>query len=379
MQDVVLQKRRAELIVKLTQQALEAPDVPSAISPILDALVSRTSALGAAYLQMGGQVFHAQAPSAPAPQGPRLQRMLAPGLPDDTPLMRALREAKGPLFYDDTSQAPEAAGFPGLGVRSLAATVVRDAAGEWIGTFLMYTFAPHHWTRVEADLFAAVAGVPANLTVWRVAEDKALVTREAALRALGLALEHRDGETKGHTNRVTTMALRIAELMGLDEGHMQALRWGAYLHDIGKITTPDSILRKPGKLDAEEWVIMRAHVMFGHSLALQLGFLPDGVLDLILYHHERWEGGGYPKGLRREEIPLLARIFAVCDVYDALTSDRPYKRAWSHEEAVHEIEAQSGRHFDPTVVEAFLQLDPGMYLKAGKKTRALLFGPVQTT
>lgn len=201
--------------------------------------------------------------------------------------------------------------------------------------------------------------------------------KERVLRALGLALEQRDVETKGHTNRVTTMALRIAELMGLGEDDKQALRWGAYLHDIGKIATPDSILNKPGKLDVQELKIMRAHVMHGHTLASKLGFLPAGVLGLILYHHERWEGGGYPNGLKGVEIPLLARIFSVCDVYDALTSERPYKRAWSHEEAVHEIQVQSGRHFDPAVVEVFLRLDPNMYLKAGMQTRALLYGPPQ--
>jgi putative nucleotidyltransferase with HDIG domain len=204
-----------------------------------------------------------------------------------------------------------------------------------------------------------------------------LVSKERVLRAFGLALEQRDVETKGHTNRVTTMALRIAEQMELDDESKQALRWGAYLHDIGKIATPDEILNKPGKLDAKEWQIMRAHVMHGHSIASKLEFLPKGVLDLILYHHERWEGGGYPRGSRGEEIPLLARIFAVCDVYDALTSERPYKHAWSHDAAVHEIRAQSGKHFDPAVVEAFLKVDPNIYQRAGSQTRALLYGTRQ--
>ncbi len=356
--DVVTEKgNRAAFVMKLTQLAVAAPTVPSAVTPILDALVNRTAAAGAAYFQLGGEVFHARAASGEMPDSPIMAEILIHGLPGDTPLMRALQDTSEPLFFDDTSSQDATAGFPELGVISMAATPVRTATGRMLGAFLMHTFELHEWTTGEADLFAAVAGVLASLTARLVAEEDAIRAQEDALRSLGLALEFRDGETKGHTDRVTHRALKIGEQMGLDEATMKALRWGSYLHDIGKVATPDAILRKPGALDETEWEIMRSHVEVGHLFAAQLGFLPKSVLSLILHHHERWEGAGYPHRLEGVNIPLLARIFTVSDVYDALTSTRPYKRAWSHEEAIAEIRAQSGRQFDPEVVDAFLKLD----------------------
>lgn len=360
MQTFETQKHRSDLLVQLTQLAVAAPNVPSAITPILNTLVSRTAAVGAAYFQTNGMAFHARAASGEMPEGPIMEHILLHGLPNETPLMRALEVTTFPLFFDDTTAALETAGFPDLGVHSMAAAPVCTASGELLGAFLMHTFVQHDWTDGEADLFAAVAGVLASLTARLVAEEKAVAAHEDALRALGLALEHRDGETKGHTDRVTSLALRIGTEMGFDEEDLKALRWGSYLHDIGKISTPDAILRKPGKLDTMEWEIMRAHSPVGHSFASQLRFLPEAVLDVILYHHERWAGGGYPRGLERVDIPLAARIFSVCDVYDALTSTRPYKHAWTHEEAVAEIRAQSGNQFDPTVVAAFLQVEPSL-------------------
>lgn len=180
-------------------------------------------------------------------------------------------------------------------------------------------------------------------------------TREEALKALGLALEYRDLETAGHTERVTVLALRLAEEMGLTEPDLTHLRWGAYLHDLGKLAIPDGILKKPGKLSPEEWEQMKTHTALGEEMARRLGFLPPATLEVIRHHHERWDGGGYPDGLAGEAIPLLARIFALADVYDALTSQRPYKRAWSPEETLAEIAAQAGRHFDPELCRTFLR------------------------
>lgn len=143
--------------------------------------------------------------------------------------------------------------------------------------------------------------------------------------------------------------------MRLAEPALTHLRWGAYLHDLGKLAIPDSILKKPGKLEPEEWERMQAHTTLGEEMARRLGFLPQATLQVIRHHHERWDGSGYPDGLAGEAIPLLARVFALADVYDALTSERPYKRAWSHEEALAEIRRQAGRHFDPELARIFLQ------------------------
>jgi putative nucleotidyltransferase with HDIG domain len=183
--------------------------------------------------------------------------------------------------------------------------------------------------------------------------------REEALKGLGVALEYRDLETAGHTERVTRLALRLAEGLGLTEPALTHLRWGAYLHDLGKLTIPDAILKKPGKLEPEEWERMKTHTALGEEMARRLGFLPPVTLEIIRHHHERWDGSGYPDGLAGETIPLLARIFALADVYDALTSERPYKPAWGHEEALVEIRRQAGRHFDPELARTFLQQQRG--------------------
>lgn len=141
----------------------------------------------------------------------------------------------------------------------------------------------------------------------------------------------------------------------LDTIDLHHLRQGAYLHDLGKLCVPDQILRKPGRLTPEEWAVMQRHVVQGHDLATQIAGLSAHTLGVIRSHHERWDGRGYPDSLAGTNIPLSARIFVVCDVYDALISERPYKNAWSHEAAVSEIEREAGQHFDPDVVRAFLR------------------------
>ncbi|WP_133161770.1 HD domain-containing phosphohydrolase [Deinococcus koreensis] len=179
---------------------------------------------------------------------------------------------------------------------------------------------------------------------------------QGGLLALGVALEERDLETAGHTERVVNLSEELGLRLGMSEPKLDALRQGASLHDIGKLVIPDAILLKPGPLDASEWEIMRNHATRGYDIAYRLSGLTPSTLSIIRSHHERWDGSGYPDGLAGEAIPLEARIFAVCDVYDALTHTRPYKRAWSHEDAVAEIRKQSGTHFDPQVVEIFTGL-----------------------
>ena len=190
-----------------------------------------------------------------------------------------------------------------------------------------------------------------------VAEEQALAAKEDAIKALGVAVESRDAEVMGHTDRVTDLAQRIGQALGMTPAELDALRWGAYLHDLGKVATPDAILHKPGRLDSDEWRIMRGHVEAGYRVVQQLAFLPQATRDTVLYHHERWDGHGYPHGLKGEAIPLAARVFAVCDVYDALTSTRPYKPAWSHEDAL--VDALSQAQLDPRVVTAFAGLFTG--------------------
>jgi PAS domain S-box-containing protein len=179
---------------------------------------------------------------------------------------------------------------------------------------------------------------------------------DTTLEGWSHALDLRDHETEGHTQRVAEMSVRLANLMGVDEATVVHLRRGALLHDIGMMGIPDSILLKPGPLTDEEWAIMKLHPVYAHELLSPIAFLHPA-LDIPYAHHEKWDGTGYPRGLKGEAIPHAARIFAVVDVYDALCSDRPYRSAWSEERTIEHIKALSGIHFDPTVVEAFLLMD----------------------
>jgi PAS domain S-box-containing protein len=179
---------------------------------------------------------------------------------------------------------------------------------------------------------------------------------ETTLEGWSAALDLRDEETAGHTQRVTAMTLNLAKRMGVEDDEMVHIRRGALLHDIGKMGVPDYILLKPDKLTDEEWEKMRMHPVYAHDLLSRIAYLKTA-LDIPYCHHEKWDGTGYPRGLKGEQIPFAARIFAIVDVYDALTSDRPYRKAWTKEKVLEYIKSLSGKHFDPKVVDAFLDLD----------------------
>jgi response regulator RpfG family c-di-GMP phosphodiesterase len=179
---------------------------------------------------------------------------------------------------------------------------------------------------------------------------------DKTLEGWSRALDLRDKETEGHSRRVTEMTVRLAREMGVDEEELVHIHRGALLHDIGKVGIPDSILHKPGPLTGEEWSIMRMHPVYAYELLRPIAFLAPA-LDIPYAHHERWDGTGYPRSLKGEDIPLAARIFTIADVWDALRSNRPYRSARPREMALAYIEEQSGKHFDPAVVEAFLRMD----------------------
>ncbi|MGB9897202.1 HD domain-containing phosphohydrolase, partial [Thermanaerothrix sp.] len=185
------------------------------------------------------------------------------------------------------------------------------------------------------------------------AELKAAI--EATLLGWSRALELRDRETQGHSERVVRLSLALGRRLGLQGQALDDLRYGALLHDIGKIGIPDSILLKPGPLTPEEWAIMRQHPQIAYDLLKDIPFLRRAV-EILYAHHERWDGSGYPRGLKGEEIPLGARIFAVVDVWDALTSERPYRPAWPPQQARAYLQEQAGVLFDPQVVAVFLSL-----------------------
>jgi response regulator RpfG family c-di-GMP phosphodiesterase len=178
---------------------------------------------------------------------------------------------------------------------------------------------------------------------------------DSTLEGWSRALEVRDRETKGHSHRVAEITVRLARKMKVSEQGLVHIYRGALLHDIGKLGIPDNILLKSGPLNKEESEMIRKHPAIAFEMLAPISYLRLA-LDIPYSHHEMWDGAGYPLGLKGEEIPLAARIFAVIDVWDALTSDRPYRKAWSEEAALAYIREQSGKHFDPQVVDAFLSL-----------------------
>lgn len=194
-----------------------------------------------------------------------------------------------------------------------------------------------------------------------VANEQLTIAYEDTLKGLGHALELRDKETEGHTQRVTKLTERLARVMGIAQDQLMHIRYGALLHDIGKIGIPDHILRKRGKLTEDERARIEQHPKYAYDLLRSIDFLRPA-LDIPYCHHEKWDGSGYPLGLKGEEIPFEARIFAVIDVYDALTSDRPYHKALSHAEVCEIIKADAGKHFDPDVVEAFLKMNDSQHV-----------------
>ena len=178
---------------------------------------------------------------------------------------------------------------------------------------------------------------------------------DITLEAMGDALDLRDEETEGHSRRVTAYTIALAQAMGLDSDELRTIARGAFLHDIGKIATPDRILLKPGRLNEEEMAVMKEHCRRGYDMIHKIPFLRDAA-EIVYAHQERFDGNGYPRGLRGEEIPLGARIFAIADSLDAMTSDRPYRKGTSFAAATEEIVRCAGGQFDPQIVDVFLTM-----------------------
>jgi putative nucleotidyltransferase with HDIG domain len=178
---------------------------------------------------------------------------------------------------------------------------------------------------------------------------------DITLEALGDALDLKDAETEGHSKRVTAFTIAIARAMQLPQERVRIIARGAFLHDVGKMAIPDAILRKPGRLSAEEQDIMRQHALLGYQLLRNIPFLQEAA-DIVYSHQERYDGSGYPRGLRGDQIPLGARIFAIADTFDAMTSDRPYRAAQSISSGRREIERHAGKQFDPEIVAVFLSV-----------------------
>ena len=206
-----------------------------------------------------------------------------------------------------------------------------------------------------ADLAAIAIDNASLFDDFQQANTELIQAYDATIEGWAHALELRDWETEGHSKRVTDMTLELSRLVGIKGDELIHVRRGALLHDIGKMAIPDHILFKPGPLDDDEWRIMRKHPTYAYQLLSNIHFLRPA-LEIPYYHHERWDGSGYPFGLRGEQIPLAARVFAVIDVWDALLMDRPYRAGWPEEKVINYLREEAGRQFDPAVVGAFIAL-----------------------
>jgi len=262
---------------------------------------------------------------------------------------------EGPVYVEDYAAFPGALKpFAQSGLRSVLLVALKPE-GRRYGVLALGSFGERVPHRKEDEALLQVVARRLEEALERLFHLNALArTREAALKALSRVLEYRDLETQGHTERVAELAVGLGRALGFQD--LEGLRLGAYFHDLGKLALPDEVLRKPAALTTGEWRQVKTHPEVGFEILRGLPFFSQTALNVVLYHHERWDGSGYPRGLKGEEIPLEARIFAVVDVWDALVSQRPYKRAWTREEALQELRAQAGRTLDPEAVAKFLDM-----------------------
>ncbi len=232
-----------------------------------------------------------------------------------------------------------------------------------IGVMRIWMFERHIFSETEIRILIAFSEMAGNAIHRAMLFEQTLQHADELTQAYdntlagwARALELRDEITEGHTRRVTQLTLKLARAMNVPENEIVHIRRGALLHDIGKMGIPDSILHKPGPFTVQERTIMEQHTQYAHDMFSTISFLQPA-LDTPFCHHEHWDGNGYPRKLKGGQIPLSARIFSIVDVWDALTSDRPYRFAWSHEKTREYILKRAGKQFDPRVVEAFFSLE----------------------
>jgi len=336
--------------VAFSRQLEELQDSDEMIRHALNYLLTGTGFDDACYLDCEGE------------QAALTQRVVRPVVPDPAPrpdlqsllnrLVAEMRRTRAAAWTTSDPAEAEDAPVPDERIRSALLTPVlrKGRVVEGILLLGLHGQTVTSYTRQTAELTAL--HLEHALEFCRIAgEDRS--TLASSVLSLSIALEARDIETHRHTQRTALMAVQFGERLGLQGPDLEHLRQSAYLHDLGKLCIPDAILHCPARLTAEEWNVMQTHTTSGWALASRIPEISPVVLEVIRHHHEHWDGRGYPDGLAGDEIPFLARVVAVCDVYDALISERPYKQAWSVKATLEEIQAQSGRLFDPEIVRAF--------------------------
>jgi len=290
------------------------------------------------------------------------QDILGKSFPASDPLFLEVKTRKQPIILADATQDPR---FLGWGKTSHVRgwmSVPLITRGEVIGYITLDNHKESAYSLEAGSMAQAFAHQAAaaieNARLFEGMQNSLKELNQAyesTIEGWSKAMDLRDKETEGHTLRVTELTTRLASAMGIDGEALVHIRRGALLHDIGKMGIPDRILLKPDSLSDEELLIMRQHPKYAHDMLSQISYLLPA-LDIPYSHHERWDGKGYPQGLKGEQIPLAARLFAVIDVWDALTSDRPYRPAWTHREAIDYIWELSEEHFDPDIVKKFMEI-----------------------
>jgi putative nucleotidyltransferase with HDIG domain len=279
-----------------------------------------------------------------------------------TPSLIHMLKSGQPEIVFDTHEHPNWVDLPeSRWVRSYLAAPIRNK-GQVIGFLNLNSNTPNFFTLAQAEhllAFADQCGIAIEnsrlFNSLQKANADLLASYNATLEGWVHALDLRDKEVEGHSQRVTKLTVRLAEALGLHKDQLLHIRHGALLHDIGKIGISDTILHKNGPLNPQEKAIMRQHPVFGFEMLSAIKFLQPAI-DIPYCHHERWDGSGYPRGLRGEEIPLPARIFAIVDVWDALVSDRPYRKAMPPADVIAYLRENTGTHFDPNLIEPFINL-----------------------
>jgi len=356
-------RRRAENLVALRiidQAIIAGPDLPRNLEVVLDQILGQLRVDAAAILlhQADQQALHYLACRGVAPAQMQTTSVpLGEGYPGQAAVTRR------PLEVADLRRQPSVGGLaPHLAETGFVAYFAAPllASNQLVGVLELF-----HRTPLEVDaewrsmletlaVQAAIAIASAQLFLaLQRSNDELTLAYEATLAGWSQALDLRDRETEGHTQRVTELAVRLAQRLGMTGDDLVHLRRGALLHDIGKLGVPDAILLKPGPLTPEEFAVMRQHPQQARELLTAITYLAPS-LDIPYSHHEKWDGTGYPQGLAGEAIPYTARLFALVDVWDALRSNRPYRQAWSLEATRDYLRANAGLHFDPTMVEPFL-------------------------
>ncbi|MCF6092428.1 HD domain-containing protein [Microaerobacter geothermalis] len=278
-------------------------------------------------------------------------------LTDHSPLITSFIQNKTLTFHSIADLGEVHSNLKQLQVQSAAIIPLMDAIERRVNGILLVADKKNRnrFTQKSCEINFQLLSQLGTYINRKIKQKELERSNLAIVKALTAALDKKDSETEGHSERVVAYSMAIADALHLSEGERTKLRWGALLHDIGKIGIPDAILLKPGKLTKEEWEIMKKHPEIGFDMIKGIEFL-EGATDVVLYHHERIDGKGYPMGLKGNDIPLAARIFAIADAFDAITSERPYKRALPVEHAIEVIKECSGSQFCPSCVNGFLTI-----------------------